>query len=145
MPLACLSRLLRSWLAIRPLPQLASPCSRLGSPATPVGFLAPARRRPSTLERAVAPSASISLKDIDALLNVNVCAQTIASKAALATSARAAELSPSEAVSQTASRRRCSASMRSQPLVAFTKGLARELGPKEITVNLVQLAPSTPT
>jgi len=82
----------------------------------------------------------ISFADIDALLNVNVRAQFIASKAALAHLTKGgriitigsyfADRVPAPVLSVYAASK--------SALVAFTKGLARELGPKEITVNLVQ-------
>jgi NAD(P)-dependent dehydrogenase (short-subunit alcohol dehydrogenase family) len=82
----------------------------------------------------------ISLTDIDALLNVNVRAPIIASKAALAHLTKGgriitigsyfADRVPAPVLSVYAASK--------SALVAFTKGLARELGPKEITVNLVQ-------
>jgi len=82
----------------------------------------------------------ISFADIDALLNVNGRAQFIASKAALAHLTKGgriitigsyfADRVPAPVLSVYAASK--------SALVAFTKGLARELGPKEITVNLVQ-------
>jgi 3-oxoacyl-[acyl-carrier protein] reductase len=82
----------------------------------------------------------ISLADIDALLNVNVRAPIIASKAALAHLGKGgriitigsyfADRVPAPVLGVYAASK--------SALVAFTKGLARELGPKEITVNLVQ-------
>jgi 3-oxoacyl-[acyl-carrier protein] reductase len=80
------------------------------------------------------------LADIDALLNVNVRAQIIASKAALAHLGKGgriitigsyfADRVPASVLSVYAATK--------SALTAFTKGLARELGPKDITVNLVQ-------
>jgi 3-oxoacyl-[acyl-carrier protein] reductase len=82
----------------------------------------------------------ITLADIDALLNVNVRAQIIASKAALAHLGKGgriitigsyfADRVPASVLSVYAATK--------SALTAFTKGLARELGPKDITVNLVQ-------
>src|ERR1700730_7584474 len=82
----------------------------------------------------------ISLADIDALLNVNVRAQIIASKAALAHLTKGgriitigsyfADRVPTPILGVYAATK--------SALVAFTKALARELGPKEVTVNLVQ-------
>ena len=82
----------------------------------------------------------ISPADIDALLNVNVRAQIIASKAALAHLGKGgrivtigsyfADRVPASVLSVYAATK--------SALAAFTKGLARELGPKEVTVNLVQ-------
>lgn len=82
----------------------------------------------------------LSLADIDAQLNVNVRSPIIASKAALPHLAKGgriitigsyfAERVPSAVLGVYAASKAA--------LAAFTKGLARELGPKEITVNLVQ-------
>jgi 3-oxoacyl-[acyl-carrier protein] reductase len=82
----------------------------------------------------------LSLADIDAILDVNVRSPIVASKAALAHLGKGgriisigslfAERVPSSVVGVYAGSK--------SALVAFTKGLARELGPKEITVNLVQ-------
>jgi 3-oxoacyl-[acyl-carrier protein] reductase len=82
----------------------------------------------------------ISLADIDAILNVNVRSPIVASKAALAHLTKGgriitigslfADRVPASVVSVYAGSK--------SALVAFTKGLARELGPKEITVNLLQ-------
>jgi 3-oxoacyl-[acyl-carrier protein] reductase len=82
----------------------------------------------------------ISLADIDAQLNVNVRAPMIASKAALAhltsggriitIGSYFADRVPSPIVGVYAASK--------SALAAFTKALARELGPKEVTVNLVQ-------
>jgi 3-oxoacyl-[acyl-carrier protein] reductase len=88
----------------------------------------------------VAELKDISLEDIDAILDINVRAPIVASKAALAHLAKGgriisigsffAERVPAPILSVYAASK--------SALVAFTKGLARELGPKEITVNLVQ-------
>jgi 3-oxoacyl-[acyl-carrier protein] reductase len=81
----------------------------------------------------------ISLADIDALLNVNVRAPFIASKAALAHLVKGgciitigsyvADRVPAPILSAYAATK--------SALTAFTKALARELRPKEVTVNLV--------
>jgi 3-oxoacyl-[acyl-carrier protein] reductase len=82
----------------------------------------------------------MSLADIDALLNVNVRAPIIASKAALAHLNKGGRIITIG--SYFADRVPTSIlgvySASKSALVALTKGLARELGPKEITVNLVQ-------
>jgi 3-oxoacyl-[acyl-carrier protein] reductase len=88
----------------------------------------------------VAELKDISLEDIDAMLDVNVRAPIVASKAALAHLTKGgriitigsffADRVPASVLSVYAGSK--------SALVAFTKGLARELGPKEITVNLVQ-------
>ncbi len=82
----------------------------------------------------------ISLEDINAILEVNVRGPIVASKGALAHLGKGgriinigsffADRVPSPAVGVYAASK--------SALIAFTKGLARELGPKEITVNLVQ-------
>jgi NAD(P)-dependent dehydrogenase (short-subunit alcohol dehydrogenase family) len=82
----------------------------------------------------------ISLADIDALLNVNVRAPFIASKACLAHLTRGgriitigsyvADRVPAPVLSVYAATK--------SALAAFTKALAREVGPKEVTANLVQ-------
>jgi 3-oxoacyl-[acyl-carrier protein] reductase len=82
----------------------------------------------------------ISLDDIDAILDVNVRSPMVASKAALPHLDKGgriinigsffADRVPSPVLSVYAGSK--------SALVAFTKGLARELGPKEVTVNLVQ-------
>ena len=88
----------------------------------------------------VAELKDISLEDIDAILNVNVRGPFVASKSALPHLGKGgriinigsffADRVPSPVLSVYAASK--------SALVAFTKGLARELGPKEITVNLVQ-------
>jgi NAD(P)-dependent dehydrogenase (short-subunit alcohol dehydrogenase family) len=88
----------------------------------------------------VAELKDISLEDIDAILNINVRAPIVASKAALAHLKKGgriitigsffADRVPAPVLSVYAGSK--------SALVAFTKGLARELGPREITVNLVQ-------
>ncbi|WP_213740674.1 3-oxoacyl-ACP reductase family protein [Bradyrhizobium sp. dw_411] len=82
----------------------------------------------------------LSLADIDAILDVNVRSPIVASKAALAHLGKGgriihigslfAERVPASVVGVYAGSK--------SALVAFTKGLARELGPKGITVNLLQ-------
>src|SRR5580658_1962727 len=82
----------------------------------------------------------ISLEDVNAILDVNVRGPIVASKSALPHLAKGgriitigsffADRVPASVLSVYAASK--------SALVAFTKGLARELGPKEITVNLVQ-------
>jgi NAD(P)-dependent dehydrogenase (short-subunit alcohol dehydrogenase family) len=82
----------------------------------------------------------ISLADIDALLNVNVRSPILASKAALAhlpKGGRIINIGSYFGERVPASVLGVYAATKSS-LLAFTKGLARELGPKEITVNVVQ-------
>jgi 3-oxoacyl-[acyl-carrier protein] reductase len=88
----------------------------------------------------VAELKDISLEDIEAILNINVRAPIVASKAALphlpkggriiSIGSLFADRVPASVLSVYAGSK--------SALVAFTKGLARELGPKEITVNLLQ-------
>ena len=88
----------------------------------------------------VASLQDFTLEDIDAILNVNVRGPIVASKAALPHLGKGgriitigsffADRVPSPVLSVYAASK--------SALVAFTKGLARELGPKEVTVNLVQ-------
>jgi 3-oxoacyl-[acyl-carrier protein] reductase len=88
----------------------------------------------------VAELRDISLEDIDAILDVNVRGPIVATKSALPHLGKGgriitigsffADRVPSSVLSVYAASK--------SALVAFTKGLARELGPKEITVNLVQ-------
>jgi NAD(P)-dependent dehydrogenase (short-subunit alcohol dehydrogenase family) len=82
----------------------------------------------------------ISIDDINALLNVNVRSPIVASKGALPYLTKGgriitigsyfADHVPASIISVYAGTK--------SALVAFNKGLARELAPKEITVNLVQ-------
>jgi 3-oxoacyl-[acyl-carrier protein] reductase len=82
----------------------------------------------------------ISAADIDALLNVNVRSPIVASKAALAYLGKGgriitigsyfADRVPSPVLGVYAASK--------SALIAFTKALAREVGPKDVTVNLVQ-------
>jgi 3-oxoacyl-[acyl-carrier protein] reductase len=81
----------------------------------------------------------LSLEDIDALLNVNVRAPIVASKAAIFHLSQGgriinigsyfADRVPAPGLSVYA--------MSKSALIAFTKGLARELSPRAITVNVV--------
>jgi 3-oxoacyl-[acyl-carrier protein] reductase len=82
----------------------------------------------------------ISLADIDALLDVNVRGPIVASKAALAHLGKGGRII--NIGSYFADRVPASVlglySASKSALTAFTKGLARELAAKEVTVNLVQ-------
>ena len=82
----------------------------------------------------------ISLGDIDALLNVNVRSPIVASKAALRHLGKGgriitigsyfADRVPSPVLGVYAASK--------SALAAFTKALAREVGPRDVTVNLIQ-------
>lgn len=88
----------------------------------------------------IADLKDMSLADIDAILNVNIRAPIVASKAAIPHLGKGgriisigsffAERVPASVLSVYA--------LSKSALVAFTKGLARELGPHDVTVNLVQ-------
>jgi len=81
-----------------------------------------------------------SLEDIDALLDVNVRSPIVASKAALAHLNKGGRIITigSYFADRVPAPVLTVYSATKSALVAFTKGLARELGPSEITVNLVQ-------
>ena len=81
-----------------------------------------------------------SLADIDALLDVNVRSPIVASKAALAHLGKGGRIITigSYFADRVPAPVLTVYSATKSALVAFTKGLARELGPNEITVNLVQ-------
>lgn len=87
--------------------------------------------------------AEMLLADIDALLNVNVRAAVLASQAAIgylppggriiSIGSNVAERLPFDGLTMYAATK--------SALLALTRGLARELGPRNITVNLVQPGP----
>jgi len=81
-----------------------------------------------------------SLEDIDAILEVNVRSPIVASKAALAHLTKGGRIITigSYFADRVPAPVLTVYSASKSAMVAFTKGLARELGPKEITVNLVQ-------
>ncbi len=83
----------------------------------------------------------ISLEDIDATLNVNVRAPILASKAAilhLGQGGRIINIGSFFADRVPGGAGLPVYAMSKSALTAFTKGLARELGPRDITVNVVQ-------
>jgi NAD(P)-dependent dehydrogenase (short-subunit alcohol dehydrogenase family) len=87
--------------------------------------------------------ADLNLDDIDALLNVNVRAAVIASGAAVAHLTQGGRI---VSIGSCLAERVPFAgstlySMTKSALLAFTRGLARDLGPAGITVNLVQPGP----
>jgi NAD(P)-dependent dehydrogenase (short-subunit alcohol dehydrogenase family) len=89
------------------------------------------------------PFAEISLADMTALWEVNVRAVALASQAAirhLGTGGRIVSIG-SCLGERVAFGGVTMYSLTKSALLAFTRGLARELGPKEITVNLVQPGP----
>jgi 3-oxoacyl-[acyl-carrier protein] reductase len=81
-----------------------------------------------------------SLADIDALLDVNVRSPIVASQAALAHLTKGGRIITigSYFADRVPAPVLTVYSASKSAMVAFTKGLARELGPSEITVNLVQ-------
>jgi NAD(P)-dependent dehydrogenase (short-subunit alcohol dehydrogenase family) len=81
-----------------------------------------------------------SIADIDALLDVNVRSPIVASKVALAHLGKGGRIITigSYFADRVPAPVLTVYSATKSALVAFTKGLARELGPQEITVNLVQ-------
>jgi 3-oxoacyl-[acyl-carrier protein] reductase len=81
----------------------------------------------------------LSLEDIDALLSVNVRAPVIASRAALPHLSKGGRIISigSYFADRTPAPGLHVYAMTKSALIAFTKGLARELGSREITVNLV--------
>ena len=81
-----------------------------------------------------------SIADIDALLDVNVRSPIVASQAALSHLTKGGRIITigSYFADRVPAPVLTVYSASKSAMVAFTKGLARELGPKEITVNLVQ-------
>lgn len=81
-----------------------------------------------------------SLEDIDALLDVNVRSPIVASQTALAHLPKGGRIITigSYFADRVPAPVLTVYSASKSAMVAFTKGLARELGPQEITVNLVQ-------
>jgi 3-oxoacyl-[acyl-carrier protein] reductase len=83
----------------------------------------------------------ISLEDIDALLNVNVRAPIVASKAAiphLGQGGRIINIGSFFADKVPGGAGLPVYALSKSALTAFSQGLARELGPRDITVNVVQ-------
>jgi 3-oxoacyl-[acyl-carrier protein] reductase len=82
----------------------------------------------------------ISLEDIDALLNVNIRSPMVATKAALPHLGKGGRIITigSYFADRVPNSILGVYSATKSALVAFTKGLAREVGPKDITANLVQ-------
>ena len=83
----------------------------------------------------------ISLEDIDALLNVNVRAPIVASKAAiphLGAGGRIVNIGSFFADKVPGGAGLPVYALTKSALTAFSQGLARELGPRDITVNVVQ-------
>jgi 3-oxoacyl-[acyl-carrier protein] reductase len=89
----------------------------------------------------LSPVKDISLEDVDALLNVNVRAPIIASKAAiphLGNGGRIINIGSFFADKVPGGAGLPVYALTKSALTAFSQGLARELGPSEITVNVVQ-------
>jgi 3-oxoacyl-[acyl-carrier protein] reductase len=85
--------------------------------------------------------ADISLEDIDALLNINVRAPIVASKAAiphLGKGGRIINIGSFFADRVPGGAGLSVYALSKSALTAFSQGLARELGPRDITVNVVQ-------
>lgn len=84
--------------------------------------------------------ADVSVEHIDALLNINVRSPILASQAAIAHLASGGRIISIGSVmaDRTAGEGGTVYSMSKSALQSFTRGLARELGPRDITVNLVQ-------
>lgn len=84
--------------------------------------------------------AEMSLADIDALLNVNVRAVVLASQAAIPhLTAGGRIISIGSCLGERVAFGGVTVySMTKSALLSFTRGLARELGPADVTVNLVQ-------
>lgn len=89
------------------------------------------------------PLAEMSLVDIDDLLNVNARAAALASQAAIAHLGRGGRIiTIGSCLAERVPYPNLTVySMSKSALLAFTRGLARELGPRDITVNLVQPGP----
>lgn len=89
------------------------------------------------------PLAEMSLVDIDDLLNVNVRAAALASQAAIAHLGQGGRIiTIGSCLAERVPYPNLTVySMSKSALLAFTRGLARELGPRDITVNLVQPGP----
>ncbi len=89
------------------------------------------------------PVADISLADVDALLNVNVRSVIVASQAAIPHLGQGGRIVTIGSClgERVAFGGVTTYSLTKSALLSFTRGLARELGPKNITVNLVQPGP----
>ena len=90
------------------------------------------------------PVETMSLADIDAILDVNVRAVVLAAQAAIAhlpTGGRIITIG-SNVATRVPFGGLTVYSMSKSALLSFTQGLARELGPKDITVNLVHPGPT---
>ncbi|MEW5684022.1 MAG: SDR family oxidoreductase [Pseudomonadota bacterium] len=87
--------------------------------------------------------ADISLEDLDALLNVNVRGVVLASQAAIPHLGKGGRIiSIGSCLGERVPFGGSTAySMTKSALLAFNQGLARELGPSDITANLVQPGP----
>jgi 3-oxoacyl-[acyl-carrier protein] reductase len=87
---------------------------------------------------------TMSLEEIDAVLNVNIRSVVLASQAAiphLREGGRIINIGSCLAVRATQPGV-TAYSMSKSALISFTKGLARDLGPREITVNIVHPGPT---
>ncbi|MDR9753758.1 SDR family oxidoreductase [Pseudomonas sp. SZMC_28357] len=89
------------------------------------------------------PLADMSLVDIDAVLNINTRAAALAAQAAIAHLKKGGRIiTVGSCLAERVPYPNLTIySMSKSALLAFTRGLARELGPQAITVNLVQPGP----
>ncbi|WP_223302625.1 SDR family NAD(P)-dependent oxidoreductase [Halotalea alkalilenta] len=89
------------------------------------------------------PLAEMSFADIDAVLNVNARAAALASQAAIPHLKQGGRIiTVGSCLAERVPYPNLTIySMSKSALLAFTRGLARELGPRDITVNLVQPGP----
>lgn len=89
------------------------------------------------------PVADIALEDVDALLHVNVRSVIIASQAAIPHLGQGGRIVTIGSClgERVAFGGVTTYSLTKSALLSFTRGLARELGPRGITVNLVQPGP----
>jgi len=89
------------------------------------------------------PLADMSFADIDDLLNVNARAAVLASQAAIPHLTRGSRIiTIGSCLAERVPYPDLTVySMSKSALLAFTRGLARELGPRDITVNLIQPGP----
>jgi NAD(P)-dependent dehydrogenase (short-subunit alcohol dehydrogenase family) len=88
----------------------------------------------------------MSLEDIDAVLDVNIRSVVLASQAAIPHLGEGGRIvNMGSCLAERVTQPGLSVySMSKSALIAFTKGLARDLGPRGITVNIVHPGPTNP-